>query len=185
MSLVSITENDYDVVLDIAYATSRNFTGSPVYKNPHCYLHEEAAPCLNKAIELAKQLGYRLKIFDAFRPHECQVALWEHTPDSNFLSHPETGAMPHCRGVAVDLTLVDEQGKELEMGTGFDEFSPLSHHGVMSEISIDAQQNRLLLLGIMTSAGWDFYRNEWWHYQLFKPREYKLLRDSEAGTNML
>lgn len=184
-ALIPITETAYDVAIDIAYATPHNFTGKPVYKRGHCFLHEEAASRLKTAVELAKSLGYRFKIFDTFRPHEAQVALWNHTPDPNFLSHPETGSMPHCRGVAVDLTLLDHQGVALDMGTEFDAFTPLSHHGVIEGISKQAQQNRILLLGIMTSAGWDFYRNEWWHYQLFKPREYPLLTDKECGTGML
>ena len=55
------------------------------------------------------------------------------------------------------------------MGTAFDAFTPLSHHG-RTDVSAEAQRNRLLLMGLMTSAGWDFYRNEWWHYQLFDQR---------------
>jgi zinc D-Ala-D-Ala dipeptidase len=183
--LVRITPEAFNVDIDIVYATSRNFTGKAVYKNPHCFLHQDAIPPLEEAIRLAKHLGLRLKIFDAFRPHEAQMALWNHTPDPDFLSHPETGSMPHCRGVAVDLTLLDATGNALDMGTEFDAFLPASHHGVIEGISETAQHNRLILLGIMTSAGWDFYRNEWWHYQLFKPREYALLKDSECGTDMI
>ena len=70
------------------------------------------------------------------------------------------------------------------MGTAFDAFTPLSYHG-NRDISAVAQRNRALLLGIMTAAGWDFYRNEWWHYQLFNPRRYPLLSDSAANTNMM
>jgi D-alanyl-D-alanine dipeptidase len=64
------------------------------------------------------------------------------------------------------------------MGTEFDHFSPLAFHG-NTEISTEAQRNRLVLLGIMTQAGWDFYTNEWWHYQLFKAREYPIVKDFE------
>jgi D-alanyl-D-alanine dipeptidase len=70
------------------------------------------------------------------------------------------------------------------MGTGFDAFTPLAHHG-NTEVSVAVQRNRLLLLGLMTAAGWDFYRNEWWHYQLFDSRRYTLLADAEAGTGMM
>ncbi len=133
---------------------------------------------------LAAELGLRLKIFDAFRPLEVQQALWDHTPDPDFLSQPGIGSTPHCRGVAVDLTLVDAKGNELDMGTEFDEFTPKSHHGNIA-ISKEAQRNRFTLLGIMTSAGWDFYRNEWWHYQLFNARQYPALTDSQAGTGLV
>ncbi len=183
MSLIPISAPEFDVDIDIKYATNDNFTGKPVYISGKCFLHVEAAECLKKAIDLAKPLGLRFLIFDAFRPSEAQWKLWEHTPDPNFLADPAKGS-PHSRGVAIDLTLIDKAGKPLDMGTGFDEFTPLSHHG-RTDISVEAQKNRLLLMGIMTAAGWDFYRNEWWHYQLFKSREYKLWSDKEAGTGMM
>jgi len=174
-NLIEIKQPEFDTDLYIAYATSDNFTGRPLYKNARCFLHEDAAACLKKSIGMAAALGLRFKIFDAFRPIETQQELWDDCPDANFLSNPQTGAVPHCRGVAIDLTLIDKNGKELDMGTAFDEFSPLSYHGNM-EISAEAQKNRHLLMGIMTTAGWDFYRNEWWHYQLFEPRKYPVIK---------
>lgn len=173
-----------DLLIDIRYATADNFTGAPVYKSGKCFLHPEAAEKIERAVGLAKPLGLTLKIFDAFRPIEVQQALWNHTPDPEFLSEPGVGSTPHCRGVAVDLTLVDKNGKELDMGTAFDAFTPLSHHG-NQEIPAAAQQNRHLLMGIMTTAGWDFYRNEWWHYQLFNARSYPVIAESEAKTGLL
>lgn len=184
MELVQIKKPDFDVDLEIAYATSNNFTGAPLYKKPLCFLHKEAALKLKEAIELAAQIGYRVKVFDAFRPLEIQQKLWDFNPDPKFLSNPETGSVPHCRGVAVDLTLIDKNGLELDMGTGFDEFDPRSYHG-NKEISSESQRNRHILMGIMTTAGWDFYRNEWWHYQLFEARKYKILTDFEAKTGIL
>src|ERR1051325_3385183 len=105
MLLREITSADA-VVLDIAYATSRNFTGAPVYARGACYLRPEAAECLARAVELARPHGLRLKVFDAYRPSEAQWKLWHHTPDPAFLAAPRRGS-PHSRGVAVDLTLVD------------------------------------------------------------------------------
>lgn len=183
LPLVEIVPPAFDVDIFIAYATEQNFTGRPVYSRPACYLYPEAAEKLSHAIRYAAELGLRLKIFDAYRPTEAQLALWNHTPDPEFLANPERGS-PHSRGVAVDLTLIDGAGAELDMGTPFDAFTPLSHHGA-AEIPAEAKRNRLLLLGIMTSAGFDFYRNEWWHYQLFNSRQYPLLSDAEAGTRMM
>ena len=183
MSLVPITPEEYDVRLDIRYATADNFTGKPVYRVPKCYLHQEAADKLQEAISLARAIGYGIIIFDAYRPTEAQWTLWNHTPDPDFLANPERGS-PHSRGVAVDLTLCDADGNALDMGTAFDAFTPLSHHG-NKEVSAQAQQHRHILMGIMTTAGWDFYRNEWWHYQLFNSRDYPLYADAEAGTGML
>jgi D-alanyl-D-alanine dipeptidase len=70
------------------------------------------------------------------------------------------------------------------MGTAFDAFTTLSHHGSLA-VSEAAQRNRLLLLGLMTAAGWDFYRNEWWHYQLFDAKRFPLIADAELPWRML
>ena len=84
----------------------------------------------------------------------------------------------------MDLTLIDGTGRELDMGTGFDAFTPLSHHA-STAVPVEAQRNRFLLLGLMTAAGWDFYRNEWWHYQLFDTRRYPLLSDSVLSPGLM
>lgn len=183
MALEEISPRGFDVLFDIAYATPNNFTDKPVYARPGCYLHPDAAAALKRAAALAKPLGYRLKIFDAFRPSEAQWVLWNCRPNPEFLADPRKGS-PHSRGVAVDLTLVDGAGKELEMGTGFDAFTPLSHHA-STDISASAQKNRLLLLGLMSAAGWDFYKNEWWHYQLFNSKNYPLLSDKDLAVPMM
>jgi D-alanyl-D-alanine dipeptidase len=183
MSLVAITAQSHDVVLDIAYATANNFTSKPVYARPLCYLHPDAAAKLEKAIGLAKALDLRFKIFDAFRPSEAQSVLWNHTPDPEFLADPRRGS-PHSRGAAIDLTLIDARGEALDMGTAFDAFTPLSHHA-STAISTAAQRNRFLLLGLMSAAGWDFYGNEWWHYQLFDAKRYPLLSDADAPERMM
>jgi zinc D-Ala-D-Ala dipeptidase len=183
MTLIEISSEKYDVDLDIRYATQNNFTGAPIYKRAVCFLNEEAAEKLSHAIELAAAIGYRFRIYDGFRPTEAVQALWDHTPDPVFLSHPSNGS-PHSRGTAIDLTLLDGDGVELEMGTDFDAMTDLSHHGARN-ISAEAQKNRVILLGIMTAADWDFYRNEWWHYQLFKPRRYPTLSVAASGTQMM
>lgn len=183
MDLVEIAPPEYDVEFAIAYATRHNFTGAAVYARAACYLHRDAARRLGRASEVARRIGFGLRIFDAFRPAEAQWVLWNHTPDPAFLADPRRGS-PHSRGVAVDLTLVDGDGRPLEMGTGFDAFTPLAHHGNM-EIPPEAQRNRLLLLGLMTEAGWEFYRHEWWHYQLFDARRYPLIGDAELAEPMM
>ncbi len=183
MSLIVIAPPEFDVELDIAYATPRNFTGAPIYRCAAAYLHADAAAALQRAIFLARLQGLRIKIFDAFRPAEAQWKMWSHTPNPEFLADPRRGS-PHSRGVAVDLTLVDASGTELDMGTGFDAFQKQSHHAA-TDIPAAAQRNRYLLLGLMGSAGWDFYRNEWWHYQLFEARRYPVLSDAELGLGIM
>ena len=183
MALVPVAPPDFDVEPAIAYATGENFTGRPVYARAACWLHADAAAALRRAIDLAGRQGLRFRLFDAFRPQEAQWVLWRHTPDPDFLADPRRGS-PHSRGVAVDVTLQDGDGRALDMGTAFDAFTPRSYHG-NTAISPEAQRNRQLLLGIMSTAGWDFYVNEWWHYQLFQPARYPLLTDSVLPEPMM
>lgn len=183
MQLIAIARPEFDVELSLAYATADNITGKPVYARPDCYLLEPAAAALRRAIEQAAVLGLRLRLFDALRPTEAQWKLWNFNPDPEFLADPRRGS-PHSRGVAVDLTLIGADGRDLDMGTGFDAFTPLSHHG-NRQVSPQAQRNRLMLMGLMTEAGWDFYRNEWWHYQLFDARQYRLWNDADLPRPMM
>src|ERR1700743_3645312 len=114
-ALIPIGQPDFDVDIALAYATDGNVTGKQIYRHADCYLHPEAAACLQKAIELARPLGLRFKIFDAYRPVEGQWALWHAFPDREFVADPRKGGI-HTRGIAVDLTLIDAGGRELDMG---------------------------------------------------------------------
>ena len=183
MSLIPLDPASLDVELALAYATPDNIAGRPIYRHARFYLHQDAVAALARAVALARALGLRLRIFDAFRPTEAQWMLWRAFPDPQFLADPRRGS-PHSRGVAVDLTLLDKAGKELDMGTGFDAFTPLSHHGSL-QVSAAAQAHRSLLLGIMSAAGWDFYRMEWWHYQLFDSRRFPLYSDSALAEGLM
>jgi D-alanyl-D-alanine dipeptidase len=183
--LVEITPQSHDVDIDLIYAKPGNFTGSAIYQRPRCWLHPDTASLLVRAADLARRIGLHLKIYDAFRPAEAQWMLWRHLPDPNYIADPRRGS-PHSMGAAIDLTLIDAaSGKDLDMGTCFDDMRPLSWHGDIT-ISAEAQRNRMVLLGLMTAAGFDFYRNEWWHYQLFKPRgRYPVLSDSVLAEPMM
>lgn len=182
-TLIELTLCEFDIDLALAYATPDNFTGKPVYSRPGAYLHQDAARHLGRAIVLASSAGLRFRIFDAFRPSEAQWVLWEHTPDPDYIADPRKGS-PHSRGVAVDLTLIGADGRALDMGTGFDDFSAQAHHG-NTDIGAEAQRNRMTLLGIMTAAGWDHYSKEWWHYQLFDSSRYALLGDDALDEAMM
>lgn len=183
--LIRIAPPDFDVDLALAYGTPGNFTGRPIFTpGSEAWLHRDAADHLARAIALAKVQGLRLRVFDAFRPQAAQWALWNHRPDPEFIADPRRGS-PHSRGVAVDLTLLDVDGQPLDMGTPFDDFTAASHHGSIA-VGAVAQKNRFLLLGLMTAAGWDFYRNEWWHYQLFEARaKYPLIEDDNSPVAVL
>ena len=175
--LVPVHPETHGVVIELAYASSNNIAGRPIYDFPHCLLHRDAEKCLRKAVSLAAQAGYRLKIFDAFRPHEAQVLLWESAPDQAYVADPQIGSN-HTRGTAIDLTLVDAAGRELDMGTGFDDMTAQSHH-FSEQVSPAAQANRLLLLQIMQDAGFKHIDHEWWHYAL--PDDYALIDSALLG----
>lgn len=183
MGLVEIAPPAFDVFVDLRYATADNLTGKPIYRRASCYLQDDAATKLQRAIGLAAPLGLKLYVFDAYRPPAAQWALWNHLPNSDFIADPRRGS-PHGRGVAVDLTLATQDGRKLEMGTGFDAITPQSYHAD-TVVSPEAQRNRLLLLGIMSAAGWDFYSKEWWHYQLFQARSYPLIDDGAMAPAMM
>ena len=184
MSLVALSQQDFDLDIALAYATPDNVTGKPIYVRAEAQLHPDAAAALRRAIALAAPLGLRLRIFDAFRHVEAQSRLWEVFPDPEFVADPRVGSN-HSRGVAVDLTLIDAAtGAALDMGTPFDDFTALSHHAC-TDLPAEAQRNRALLLGLMTAAGWDWNRSEWWHYQLFEPRRYPLLADAAAPRPLM
>ena len=99
------------------------------------------------------------------------------------MADPRQGG-PHNRGVALDVTLIDAEGHELDMGTGFDAITPLSHHA-RTDVSPAAQRNRLILLGLMTAAGFDYYINEWWHYQLFDARSYPVVEQAKLPSPVM
>lgn len=181
--LLEIAPPAFDVDLDLLYATADNLTGKPIYRKPVCLLHPDAAARLVPAIALARGIGCRLRIFDAFRPVEAQWKLWQSLPNPDYIADPHLGSN-HSRGVAVDLTLADAAGRPLDMGTGFDDMTDRSHHA-RTDLTAEQQRNRAALLGIMTAAGWTHYAFEWWHYQLPDPARYPLITDTALGNLMM
>jgi D-alanyl-D-alanine dipeptidase len=179
--LINLKEQNIDIIFDIRYATKNNICNVQLYNQPFCYLNKDCFEKLKKAVEISKNLNLKIKIFDSYRPFEVQQFMYNQFIDKEgFVSNPQGGAVPHCRGVAIDLTLVDKNNTELDMGSDFDEFSIISNHNC-TQISSEAYKNRLILLGIMTNAGFDFYQQEWWHYQLFNCRQYPII---EADSKM-
>jgi len=179
MKLIEITEDKYDISIELAYAKKKNITGKEIYKHNKCFIHKDALPKLLYAIDLAKALGYKFKIYDAYRPSLAQEILWKFCPDKTFIAPPHIGS-PHTRGIAIDLTLM-KNNTIVNMGTSFDYLYETSHHGT-TKVSVTAQKNRLILLGIMTASGWDFYKNEWWHYQLHASKGWPLIYDKKIQT---
>lgn len=160
--LVDIQSVSKNIVVDIRYATSNNFLKRKVYSEARCILRYGVAKKLAKVQEdLAKnQLG--LKVYDCYRPLSVQKLMWLFKPDDRFVANPAQGSR-HNRGAAVDLTLVDSNGKELEMPSDFDSFTPASHRNY-SGASIQALLNRQLLDSAMQKQGFFGLSTEWWHF---------------------
>ena len=179
LELITIALSSKSQSVDLVYATDRNLTGKPIYKTAHCLLLAPAEAALKKAVELAANIGMTLKIFDAYRPPQAQQVLWDFLPDPTYIADLKRGSN-HSRGTAIDLTLVDAQGQDLDMGTGFDEMSIASEHfhpGLPEHV----QRNRTLLLGVMHGAGFTHIPSEWWHYELPGSRALDLIDNADSG----
>jgi len=167
-------------VLDLRYATPDNVAGRVIYSRAVALLLPVARERLLRAAALARALGLRIRVLDAFRPIEAQWILWDALQDKSFVSDPREGGV-HPRGAAVDVTLDDAvRGTSLDMGTSFDAISARASHGCL-EVGAEAQRNRAILLGLMTAAGWDHYAREWWHFQLGDARRRPPLRASAVA----
>ncbi len=183
-SLVTLQPIPDQLAIELAYATADNFTGKSIYISSKCLLHKKAKTSLMRALEMLEPLGLGVKIWDTYRPLSAQKVLFKAAPNPEYVSHPETGIRPHCRGIAIDLTLIDNHGNELNMGTAFDDFRPLAHHG-NTQISEQAQRNRFLLAGIMSIAGFTPIQSEWWHYQLPDSEQYPVLSESDIQSGLM
>lgn len=160
---VKVTDYLPDVVIDLAYATDENFTGKVIYDFSDCYLRYGTVKKLMQVQEKVKESGFRLKIWDGFRPFSAQEKLWQICPDPTYVSNPATGSNSHCKGNTVDITLVYMDGAEVEMPTGFDDFSTLADRDY-SDCPAEAGKNAEFLENIMEEAGFKPYFGEWWHF---------------------
>lgn len=163
------------IAIDLRYASTNNFMGKNVYGVFNkAYLHEISAVKLAKAIEhlSVNHPKYKFVIFDALRPRSVQYILWDHvkdTPEEIYVANPATGSM-HNYGFALDLSLVDANNQELDMGTAFDASVALSQpqleshflkKGLLTQKQIN---NRLALRHAMEHAGFIQLPHEWWHF---------------------
>lgn len=147
---------------DMRYATSNNFLKEKVYSCGDCLLRKEVALALIEANSYFIKKGYRIKLFDCYRPLDVQKKMWVIMPDARYVADPSKGSV-HNRGGAVDLTLTDQKGHELDMGTDFDHFGKEAHHA-WEELPEAVLQNRQLLKKGMEQAGFQSIPTEWWHY---------------------
>jgi D-alanyl-D-alanine dipeptidase len=153
-----------DAVVDLRYATADNFVGVPLYPaDARCLVHESLAPGLATAAAALRRQGYRLVFWDCYRPHEVQVRMFEAVPDPVWVAQPSAYARSHESGRSVDVTLA-AGGRLVDMGTGFDDFSPRAPAYATEGVTAAAQANRAVLRTAMAAGGLTVYSGEWWHF---------------------
>lgn len=165
------------IAVDLRYAGPRNFVGRDLYGNLDCaWLHRLAAQGLERAAArvAGDAPGHRLLVLDALRPHRVQVLLWDHLEGTGlrqYVADPARGSI-HSFGMALDVTVIDAEGRELDMGSGFDEMNERSHprleqqhlaRGVLTPTHV---RHRELLRRAMAAGGFNGIDNEWWHFDM-------------------
>ncbi|MGL2986143.1 M15 family metallopeptidase [Flavobacterium sp. RSSA_27] len=163
-TFVKLSDFSDGFVYDMKYATADNFLKAKVYDCAACFLRWKTVKALLKANEKFIKKGYRIKLFDCYRPLDIQKKMWALVPNPIYVADPAKGSI-HNRGGAVDITLVSLDGQEVAMGTPFDFFGKeASHDYPFTDKKI--MDNRKMLKKIMLQNGFKAFDSEWWHYNL-------------------
>lgn len=174
--LVELVSLDPSIKLDIRYATTNNFLGTPVYSQARAFLQRPAAEAVVRANRSLQPLGYGLIIHDAYRPWYITKVFWDATPDDKkrFVADPKEGSR-HNRGCAVDLSLYElSTGREVEMTGVYDEMSDRSYPNYPGGTSRE-RWRRDLLRQAMENQGFQVYEFEWWHFDYKDWQKYPIL----------
>jgi D-alanyl-D-alanine dipeptidase len=165
------------IAVDLRYASTRNFVGRDLYGELDCaWLHHRAAAGLDQAAARLAELapGHRLLVLDALRPHRVQIELWDFLAGTGlrqYVADPARGSI-HSFGMALDVTVVDGEGRELDMGSGFDAMTELSHpklearHLASGALTPAQHRARELLRSALGAGGFRGIDNEWWHFEM-------------------
>lgn len=161
---------------DLRYATRNNFMKMRMYpaNTRHTFMRLPAARALAKVqAELSTQ-GYGLKVWDAYRPYSVTEQFWELVKDERYVANPSK-ASGHNRGLAIDITVIElATGRELDMGTDFDNFTDTAHH-TFTKLDQQVLKNRKLLRDVMERNGFTAFESEWWHYSFPNTLNYEPL----------
>ncbi|MGN7514717.1 MAG: M15 family metallopeptidase [Allomuricauda sp.] len=163
-TFVRLADFSEDFAYDMRYATENNFLKAKVYDCAECYTRVKTAKVLIEANKDFREQGVKIKFFDCYRPNSVQYKMWEIVPNPQYVANPDKGSI-HNKGGAVDITLVDMEGNELDMGTDFDYFGKRAYHDNM-DLPQEILDNRKLLKETMEAHGFWSIRTEWWHYNL-------------------
>ena len=164
-NLIRISEVDRSIAIDLRYTRESAIAKKPLYsKNMPALLRPETAVRLRKANELVKLYGYRIKVWDAYRPPSAQLVLWDSSGhDDRFVANPFSQPSQHSCGTAVDVTLIAKSGKAVEMPTGFDSFTPQAA-AAYQHPDPKVMKRKKILQQAMRKAGFFPLPNEWWHF---------------------
>lgn len=163
-AFVNLKNYSNNFVFDMKYATADNFLKEKVYPCDECFLRVKTIKALLQANQAFIEKGYRIKLYDCYRPLAIQKKMWKIVPNPTYVANPKKGSI-HNKGGAVDITLVDSLGNELNMGTAFDFFGPEAGHNY-TDFSAEILANRQLLKAIMLQNNFKSFDSEWWHYNL-------------------
>ena len=161
-TFVNLKDYSEDFAYDMKYATDNNFLKAKVYDCAECFLRFKTVKALIVANHSFQELGFKIKIFDCYRPLSIQKRMWEIVPNPSYVANPAKGSI-HNRGGAVDISLVDENGVEVDFGTDFDFFGKEASHSY-KKLSKKNRKNRKFLRKIMEKNGFKALESEWWHY---------------------
>lgn len=171
-TFVNLQDYSNDFVFDMKYATTENFLKTKVYDCAECYLRYKTVKALIVANSAFQKLGYRIKIFDCYRPLDVQKKMWKIVSNPKYVADPAKGSI-HNRGGAVDITLVSNRGLELDMGTAFDYFGKEAAHN-FKKFSTQILRNRKILKSVMVQHNFKVFESEWWHYDLVGAKNYSV-----------
>lgn len=161
---VNLKNYSNDFVYDMKYATDDNFLKEKVYPCDQCFLRVKTVKSLLEANKTFLENGYRIKIFDCYRPKAIQKKMFQLVPNATYVANPKKGSI-HNRGGAVDITLVDSLGIEVDMGTKFDFFGEEASHNYQN-LTEEILANRKFLKEVMLQNNFKPFDSEWWHYNL-------------------
>lgn len=172
-TFVDLKKLDTSFVYDMKYASKDNFLKEKVYDCANCLLRYKTAQSLINANNSFKKLGFKIKLFDCYRPLTIQKKMWEIYPDARYVANPSKGSN-HNRGSAVDMTLVNiNNNEDLDMGTTFDFFGNRAHHSY-PYLPKNILENRKVLKSVMETNGFKSITSEWWHYNLVNSYRFKI-----------
>lgn len=159
---------------DIRYATSNNFLKEAFYDCVACYLRPEVANALKEANHYFCEMGYKIVLFDCYRPVSAQKKMWKVFPNPQYVANPYKSGSVHNRGAAVDISLAKLDGSPVDMGTDHDFFGREAH---IDNTSLPKQvlQNRKILQDGMRKFGFETIRTEWWHFNYKKNYSFQII----------